>query len=143
MPEMTIDVDRKPQVPEFLRKPVTAFQTRVDALEVEARRGLGGLLQSSNASLHELDVFLERLAREDWTVGGMRRRILSLRSRAENASTSALRRFDEMSGAAVSAIATASRARVQDLSRGLQAIAKRIEPPPPAAPTPLRHANGA
>lgn len=142
MSDTTIDVGSKPQVPEFLRKPVTAFQTRVDELEIEARRGLGGLLQSSNASLHELDLFLERLAREDWTMGGMRRKLLSFRNRAENASTSALRRFDELPGAAVSAIASASRARVQDLSRGLQAIAKRIEPPVAAAPAP-KQTNGA
>jgi hypothetical protein len=144
MPQTTTSqVERNPQVPELLRKPMNAFQTRVETLEVGARRGLGDLLQQGNAGLHELDVFLERVAREDWTVGGMRRRIHALRSRAENARTHALRRFDEMPGAAVSALAGVSRARVQDLSRGLAAIARRIETPPPAAATPPRQTNGA
>ncbi|HYG69517.1 MAG TPA: hypothetical protein VD838_17720 [Anaeromyxobacteraceae bacterium] len=143
MPETMSPVEHRTQVPEFLRKPMTAIQTRVDALEVEARRGLGDLLQHGSAGLQELDQFLDRVAREDWTMAGVRRRIQTLRSRAENAGTSALRRFDEMPGAAVAAIASASRARVQDLSRGLSAIARRIEVPAPAEATPARPANGA
>ncbi len=112
------------------RRPVAAVQQRIDALEVEAKKRIDHLLESGNAGLHRLDHFLERVSAEDWTFTGMRKRLVELRGRAENARTSAMKRVDEMPGEAVSALATAGRARIKDLSRGLKAIAKRLEPHP-------------
>jgi hypothetical protein len=111
-------------------------QERIDAFEAEAKKRLDHLLHTGNERLSRIDHFLERVSKEDWTLTGMRRRLVELRSRAENASTSALRRVDEMPGEAVSAIATAGRARIQDLSRGLSALSRRLESPPSGAPGP-------
>jgi hypothetical protein len=111
------------------RKPVEAVQHRIDALEVEAKKRIDHLLASGSAGLVRLDHFLERVSAEDWTLTGMRKRLVELRGRAENARSSALRRVDEIPGEAVSALALAGRARIKDLSRGLKAIAKRLEPP--------------
>jgi hypothetical protein len=119
-------------VPELIKNPRAAFQ----AFETGARGRIGSLIESSNASLSELDHLLERLSKEDWTLTGIRRRIDALRSRAVNARTTAMKRFDEMPGEAVSALASAGRARIQDLTRSLQAIAKRLEPGANAKPGP-------
>jgi hypothetical protein len=117
------------------KSPRATVQERIDALEVGAKKRVDHLLESSSAGLSRLDHFLERVSKEDWTLTGIRRRLTELRGKAENARSSALKRFDEMPGEAVSAIASAGRARIQDLSRGLQSIARRMEPPrePPRA----------
>lgn len=125
------------------RKPVEAgdrsktarntVQARIDAIETEAKKRLDAFLESGNARLSKIDTMLARVSKEDWTFTGMRRRLEGLRSRAENAGNSALRRVDEIPAEAVSAIASASRARIQDLSRGIQAIARKLEPQQPPA----------
>ena len=137
MPEATAEKLKKtPAAAEPGRNQRTAVQERIDALETGAKKRLDYLLESGNAGLSRIDHFLERVSKEDWTITGMRRRFVELRSKAENAGTSALKRVDEMPGEAVSALATAGRARIQDLSRGLSAIAKKLESaphgPPPA-----------
>jgi hypothetical protein len=135
MPEvMAEQKKRAPGAEEPGKSPRTVVQERIDALEAGAKKRLDHLLESGNAGLTRIDHFLERVSKEDWTITGMRRRFVELRSRAENVGTSALKRVDEMPGEAVSALATAGRARIQDLSRGLSAIAKRLEPPRPGPP---------
>lgn len=151
MPEAVASRAEKSPIPEMFRKPIATLQTRADTLDQKARGRLGALLHRGTASLDDMDRFLERMSKEDWTVHGLRRRLDQLRSRALTARTSALRRLDEMPGTAVTALANAGRARVHDLTRGLDALARRIEPatPPaastaaPAPATPLRQANGA
>lgn len=120
--------------PAGLRHPIAALQGRLDALESEARGRLRRALGASNDALLELDVALERLSREDWTARGMRRHLEMLRARADNLRAAALRRVAEMPGEAVSRIATGSRVPVQNLARGLQRMAKRLEPPAPREP---------
>lgn len=135
MAEATTVQSRKPvEAAERSKKtPKSAVQARIDAIESQAKKRIDALLESGNARLSRLDTLLARVSKEDWTFTGMRRRLEGLRSRAENASNSALKRVDEMPAEAVSAIASASRARIQDLSRGLQAIARKLEPQQPSA----------
>jgi hypothetical protein len=125
---------RSPEAAAAERTPRVAVQERIDAFEVEAKKRLDHLLHSGNERLTQIDHFLERVSKEDWTLTGMRRRFGALRSRAENAGTTALKRVDEMPAEAVSALATAGRARIQDLSRGLSALARRLDAPPPGPP---------
>mgnify|MGYP001245861350 CR=1 FL=1 len=135
MPEAIADKPKKaPAAAEPGKSPRAAVQERIDAFEAGAKKRLDHLLESGNAGLSRIDHFLERVSKEDWTITGMRRRFVELRSKAENARTNALKRVDEMPGEAVSALATAGRARIQDLSRGLSAIAKRLEAPPGPPP---------
>jgi hypothetical protein len=136
MPEVAAaQVKTMPETQVDKKTPVAVVQERIDALEVEAKRRIDHILESGSAGLTRLDQFLARVSTEDWTVTGLRRRLDGLRGRAENARASAMKRMDEIPGEAVSALASAGRARIQDLSRGLRAIAKRLEPPaePPRA----------
>lgn len=120
--------------PERLRQRLTDFQSRLDGLEADARERLRKALGAGNEALRGLDDALARMSSEDWTVPGMRRRVEALRARAENLRATAIKRVTEMPGEAVSAIATGSRVPVQNLARGLERIAKRLEPAPKAGP---------
>ncbi|MFY3744684.1 hypothetical protein ACOQFB_12285 [Anaeromyxobacter sp. Red801] len=114
------------------RNPIAAVQGRIDALESEARGRLLRVLGAGEEALHDLDLALERVSREDWSTRGMRRHLDELRARAENLRAAALRRVAEMPGEAVSRLATGSRVPVRNLARGLERIAKRLEERPPA-----------
>jgi hypothetical protein len=118
------------RLPEALRHPIAVLQERIDALEAHARGRLRRALDNGNARIRGLDEALARVAREDWSVPGMRRHLDELRARAENLRASATKRVQEMPGTAVSALASGGRTRLQHLSRGLEEISKRLEAPP-------------
>ena len=104
------------------------IQERFVAMEQQARGRISRVLTHGNERLRELDQALARVAREDWTVKGMRRHLEAWRVRAENLRAVAIRRAGEMPGEAVSALATGTRRPLQNLAKGLADIAKRIEP---------------
>ena len=122
------------RLPEGLRQPLARMQERIDGLEAHARGRLRRAIETSNARIRELDEALARVARDDWSVPGMRRHLDELRARAENLRATATKRVQEMPGTAVSALALGGRARLQQLSRGLEQISKRLEATPPARP---------
>jgi hypothetical protein len=130
MPEATIDQTGN-GARNTARDRLTAFQARLDAFEQEARGRLSRAIGASNEALHDLDEALARVSREDWTVPALRKRLDELRARAEDLRASALKRVAGMPGTAVSAIATSSRVPVQNLAKGLERIAKRLDPPVP------------
>lgn len=117
--------------PAVRRGPFDHLQARLETLETEARGRLRKALGAGNGALLGLDEALARVSSEDWSVEGVRRRLGLLRARAENLRAAALRRVAEMPGSAVSALATGSRAPVQNLARELDRLAKRLD-----------HANG-
>jgi hypothetical protein len=104
------------------------IQERFVAMEQQARGRISRVLTHGNERLRELDRALARVAREDWTVEGMRRHLEAWRVRAENLRAVAIRRAGEMPGEAVSALASGTRRPVQNLAKGLADIAKRLEP---------------
>lgn len=106
------------------------IQQRFVAMEQQARGRISRVLTQGNERLRELDQALARVAREDWTVTGMRKHLDAWRMRAENLRSVAIRRAGEMPGEAVSALATGTRKPVQNLAKGLADIAKRLEPEP-------------
>ncbi len=110
------------------RRPLDQLQSRIETFEAEARGRLRKALGAGNGALLELDGALARVSSEDWTVDGLRKRFGELRARAENMRAAALKRVADMPGSAVSAIATSSRAPVQNLARELDRLAKRLEP---------------
>jgi hypothetical protein len=110
------------------KKGLQALQARFDALEAEARGRLLKALGAGQHRLSELDVALERMAREDWSVPGLRKRFDVLRERAEAFRTTALKRVNDMPAAAVSALATGTRGPVKNLARELERLAKLVEP---------------
>lgn len=110
-----------------IRQRLTDFQTRLDALETDARHRIRKALGAGNHALHDLDERLARMSREDWSVPGMRRRVEGLRARAENLRSNAMKRVSEMPGEAVSKLATGSRVPVQNLARGLERLVRRLD----------------
>lgn len=124
--------------PDRIRQRLSELQSRLDALENDARERLRKALGASNEALHGLDDRLARMSREDWSVPGMRRRVEGLRARAENLRASALKRVAEMPGEAMSKLATGSRVPVQNLARGLERFARRLDEREPSASEPER-----
>ena len=109
------------------------FQERFGAFEAEAKGRIRRALATGNAKLLELDGRLAKVAKDDWTVPGIRRHVEELRSRAVNMRTEATKRAQALPGEAVSRIATGTRAPLQNLAKQLSELAKRLEPPAPKA----------
>ncbi len=113
------------------------IQERIGAFEAEAKGRIRRVLTNGNARLLELDKSLGKVAKDDWTVPGMRRQIDHLVSRAHELRVNAEKRVQEIPGDAVTRIATATRAPLQNLAKGLAEIAKKLEPPAPRAVKPV------
>lgn len=109
------------------------IQERIGAFEAEAKGRLRRVLSNGNAKLLELDETLGKVARDDWTVPGMRRQIDQLVSRAQELRASAVKRVQDIPGDAVTRLATGTRAPLQNLAKGLAEMAKKLEPPAPRA----------
>lgn len=120
------------QVKQESKRRLSALQARFDALESQARGRIRKALGAGQNRLSELDEALARLSKEDWSVEGMRKRLEVLRARADQLRVNALKRVNEIPGSAVSALATGSRTRVQNLARELERLAKLVEPVPAA-----------
>lgn len=111
------------------------LQDRIQTFEEHARGRIRHALEAGNEKLMELDGALARVAKDDWSVPGMRRHLGELRARAEDLRASAVKRAAELPAQAVSQLVTRTRTPVQTLARELAEIAKRFEPPAPAKPT--------
>lgn len=105
------------------------MQERINTFEKEARGRLRRALSTGNEKLLELDEALAKVARDDWTVPGMRRHLHELRARAENLKANTLKRVEAIPGEAVAKLASGTRTPVQSLAKELAGWAKRIEPP--------------
>jgi hypothetical protein len=112
------------------------MQEKLGAFETEAKVRIRRALATGNAKLLEIDGALAKVAKEDWTVPGIRRHYEELRSRAENIRTEATKRAQDLPGEAVSRIATGTRVPLQTLAKQLAELAKRLEPPAPMAVKP-------
>ena len=104
------------------------IQERFGALEDEAKGRIRKALASGNARLMEFDEALAKIAKDDWTVPGLRRHLGELRSRAENLRVEATKKAQELPGEAVTRLASGTRAPIQNLAKGLADLAKRLEP---------------
>ncbi|HET6410693.1 MAG TPA: hypothetical protein VFG53_01450 [Anaeromyxobacter sp.] len=90
------------------------------------------------AGRKDLEQILQRLAKQDWSLGEMRQlveklreqgaeRAAELRGRAESFRAEAILRLGELQGKAVAFLGVASREQVEELSRELERLARRIE----------------
>lgn len=109
---------------------MAALQERFDALETGAKDRLRKALDTGNEKLRGLDQALARVAKDDWSVPGMRRHLDDLRTRAENLRAAAVKRVGEIPGSAVSAIATGGRTQIKSISRGLAELSKKLDEKP-------------
>jgi polyhydroxyalkanoate synthesis regulator phasin len=131
-----IENGRSMKVPEFLREPLVAAQARFGHLEEEAQRVLKDLVDRGRASRKDLEQMVQRLSRQDWT--DMRHRLERLREqgaeraaewrgRADTFRVEALERVVELQGRAVSFLGVATREQVEELSRELDRLTRRIQ----------------
>ena len=126
------------KVPEFLREPLEAAQTRLEHLEEEAQRMFKDLMVRGRASRKDIEQIIHRLSKQDWTFPEMKTRIeklreqgaeraAELRGRAENFRTEALERVVDMQARAVSFLGVATRDQVEELSKELERLARRLD----------------
>jgi hypothetical protein len=138
------DSDKAVKVPEFLRESLESAQERLDAFEGDAQRVLKDLVQKGRESRKEITVLLQRLSKQDWTMGDLRgrfgrlraqgkERAHELRGKAEGFRAEAMERLEELQSKAITFLGVASREQVEELSAELERLAKRLEQPPKAA----------
>jgi hypothetical protein len=127
--ETDVSTENGKRLPDALRHPISSLQERFETLETEARGRLRRAIDTGNEKLRVLDEALARVSSDDFSVPKMRRHLDDLRARAETLRATALKRVAGMPGNAVSAIATQTRAPIQNLARGLAGFAKRLDQP--------------
>jgi polyhydroxyalkanoate synthesis regulator phasin len=126
------------KVPEFLKEPIEAAQARLGQLEGEAQKVWKDLMVKGRASRKDVEQILQRLAKQDWNFPEMRQLVERLRyqgveaaaewrGKAESWRTEALERIVELQGKAISFLGVATREQVDELSRELDRLARRIE----------------
>jgi hypothetical protein len=129
---------RAMKVPEFLREPLEAAQARLEQLEVEAQKVLKDLVERGRASRKDLEVMVQRLSKQDWNFPEMKHRIEKLREqgveraaewrgKAETFRAEAMERVIDLQGRAISFLGVATRDQVEEISRELDRLTKRIE----------------
>jgi hypothetical protein len=126
------------KVPEFLREPLVAAQERLEQFEVEAQRILRDLMDRGRASRKDLEHMVQKLSKQDWALPEMRQRLDWLREqgaerasewrgRAETFRAEALERVVDLQGRAIAFLGVATREQVEELSREMDKLARRLE----------------
>ena len=134
------DASRNVKMPEFLREPFVAAQARLEQLEEDAQRVLRDLMVRGRASRKDLEHMVHRLSQQDWSLPEMRQRLEKLRDqgaeraaewrgRAESFRAEALERMLDLQNRAVAFLGVATRDQVEELSKELDRLARRIEKP--------------
>lgn len=129
--------NRAVKVPEFLREPFEAAQARLEQFEEDAERVLKDLMDRGRASRKEIEQIVSKLSKQDWTLPEMRHRIEKLRDqgveraaewrgRAETFRTEAMDRVMDLQGRAIAFLGVASRDQVEELSREIDRLARKI-----------------
>lgn len=137
MTETRSENTRAVKVPEFLREPLTAAQAKLERFEEDAQRVFRDLMDKGRASRKDLEQIVSRLSKQDWTFPEMKQRLEKLREqgvetaaewrgKAETFRAEALERVIELQSRAVSFLGVATREEVQELSKELDRLAKRI-----------------
>jgi DNA repair exonuclease SbcCD ATPase subunit len=126
------------RVPAFLKEPLEAAQERLEQFEEEAQRLFKELMVKGRASRKDLEQIVARLSKQDWTFPELKHRLerlrdqgaeraADLRGRAETWRTEAVERLWDLQARAVAFLGVASKDQVEELSREIDRLAKRIE----------------
>jgi predicted phage gp36 major capsid-like protein len=105
---------------------------------VEAQRVLKDLLDRGRASRKDFEVMVQKLSKQDWTFPEMKQRIEKLRDqsveraaewrgRAESFRAEAIERVVDLQGKAIAFLGVATREQVEEISKELDRLARRIE----------------
>jgi hypothetical protein len=130
--------NRASKVPVFLREPIEAAQTRIGVLEEEAQRVLKDLMVRGRASRKDIEHMVHKLSRQDWTFPEMKQRLEKLRGqgaeraaewrgKAESFRAETLERMVELQGRAVAFLGVATREQVEEISKELDRLSRRLE----------------
>jgi len=129
---------RNLKVPEFLREPLHSAQMRLEQLEDEAQRVIRDLMDRGRASRKDIEHIVQRWSKQDWTFPEVKTRLeklrdqgaeraLELKGRAETFREEAFERVVELQGRAVAFLGVASRTEVEELSKELDRLARRLD----------------
>jgi hypothetical protein len=138
MAETRSDNSKAMKVPEFLREPLEAAQARLGQLEEEAQRVIRDLMDRGRAGRKDIEEIVNRLSKQDWTFPEMKQRLEKLRDqgaeraaewrdKAETFRAEALDRVIDLQARAISFLGVATRDQVEELSKELDRLARRIE----------------
>ena len=125
------------KVPEFLREPIVAAQARLEQFEEDAERVLKDLMDRGRASRKEFEQIVSKLSKQDWRIPEMKHRIERLRDqgveraaewrdRAETFRVEAMDRMVDLQGRAIAFLGVASRDQVEELSREIDKLARKL-----------------
>lgn len=125
------------KVPEFLREPMEAAQARLGQLEDEAQRVIKDLMVRGRASRKDIEHIMRRLSKQDWTFPELKTRFEKLRGqgaeraaelkgRAESFRAETLERVGDLHNRAVAFLGVASREQVEELSKELDRLARKL-----------------
>ena len=126
------------KVPEFLREPLEAAQARLVEFEGEAQKVLKELVQKGKESRKDVADLVQRLSKQDWRIDDWRERVnrlreqgreraQELRGRAESFRSDAMLKVEELQAKAVAFLGVATRDQVEELSRELERLARRLD----------------
>ena len=130
--------EKSMKVPEFLREPLEAAQARLVEFEEEAQKVFKDLMQKGKASRKDVAVLVQRLSKQDWHMDELKDRVTKLRAqgmeranelkdRAESFRVEAMEKLDDLQTKAVAFLGVATREQVEEISRELERLARRIE----------------
>ena len=137
MAETQRSASKTVKVPEFIREPIEAAQATIERIEEDAERVLKDLMNRGRAGRKEFEQIVARLSKQDWTFPEMKHRIEKLREqgieraaewrgRAETFRVEAMERLVDMQGRAIAFLGVASRDQVEELSREIDRIARKM-----------------
>jgi hypothetical protein len=125
------------KIPDFLREPLEQAQARLSSMEENAQKALKELMHKGRAGRKDIEAMVRKLSRDGRVVelrGRFDRfretgaeRAEEWRGRAENFRAEALDRVTELQSKAISFLGVASRDQVEELSREIDKLARRIE----------------
>ena len=145
---------RNLKVPEFLKEPLQAAQVRLEQLEDDAQRVLKDLMDRGRASRKDIEHMVQKWSRQDWTFPEVKTRLEKLRDqgaeraaelkgKAETFRIEAIERVTELQSRAVAFLGVASRSEVEELSKELDRLARRLDRADKAKKTAKRPSKGA
>jgi polyhydroxyalkanoate synthesis regulator phasin len=125
------------KVPEFLREPLSVAQAKLEQFEEDAQRMLRDLMDRGRASRKDFEQMVVRLSKQDWTFPEMKQRLEKLREqgmeraaewrgKAETFRAEAMEKVIELQAKAFSFLGVATRDEVQEISKELDRLARRI-----------------
>ena len=126
------------KVPEFLREPLEAAQARLVEFEEEAQKVFKELMHKGKESRKDVAELVQRLSKQDWNMDELKGRVSKLREqgmeraqelrgRAETFRADAMEKLEELQTKAVAFLGVATREQVEELSKELEKLARRID----------------